>query len=355
MTVKMSRAGRDRALVRWCAGVARAAAVCAACVGLVACGGATGGGTGGTTAASGGNSGALAGGSDIAGKEVLFAVQSSPSNSFFVPVVNGAKAAAAMTGVKLQIQYGNDDDSTHVRNVQAGLASGIVGLAASIPTKALDKVLCDARAKNVSVVAFNINGATGAGAKCVQAFVGQDFVQSGRLIAQKALADGRLKRGDKAFCPVELPTQTYAVQRYQGVSEVLKANGISCEIVGTGVDLAPAKSKMVSYLLGHKDTAAIVALGGTPLAEAPAAVKQVGKKIPIVGFDLSEPILDGIQAGTINASIDQQPYAQGFYAVMQIALNLKYALSPASLNTSGSALVDKSNVEKVTSLVPDYR
>src|SRR6266568_1851489 len=235
------------------------------------------------------------------------------------------------------------------------IASNVIGVALSIPDAGLNKVICAARAKGIAVVAFNIDGATGQGASCVQGFVGQDFVQSGALIAQKMIDSGQIKPGDHVFCPVEFPAQVYAVQRYQGVKQALSAIGATCEELGTGVDFGPAKSTMVSYLLGHPHTSAIIALGHAPLDQAPAAAKQVGRTIPIGGFDVTSDILSSIKSGAITATVDQQPYIQGFQSVMQLALYLKYAISPANINTSNGALIDKNNVDKVVSLVPDFR
>ena len=85
---------------------------------LAACGGGTpnpnpGSGNTGSSNTGGG----LPGGTDISGHTILFQIQSSPSDSFFVPVVNGAKAAATIAGLKLQIQYASNDDATEVRIV----------------------------------------------------------------------------------------------------------------------------------------------------------------------------------------------------------------------------------------------
>lgn len=317
---------------------------------LAACsGGTTSNTTGGNSTA--GSSGTLSGGTDISGKTILFEIKSTPSNSFFVPVVNGAKAAAAIAGVKLQVQYGSDDDTTIVNQINTAIASSVSGIAVSVPDAGLNKVVCDARAKGIPVVSFNTNGATGQGAACVQSFVGQDFTLSGTLIAQRMINDGKIKSGDRVFCPVESPEQVYAVQRYAGVKQALDAIGATCEELGTGNDLAPAQATMVSYLLGHPKIAAIIALGGTPLSVAAPAIKQANLNIPIGGFDLSPDILSAIKSGTITATVDQQPYIQGFQAVTEIALYLKYGLTPANINTSNRALIDKTNVDQVVNLV----
>jgi len=293
----------------------------------------------------------LVGGTNISGKTILFEIKSGASNFFFVPAVNGAKAAAAMTGLNLQIQYGNDDDATIVNQMNTAIASNVAGIAVTVPDAGLNKVVCDARAKNIPVVAFNTNGATGQGADCVQAFVGQDFVLSGALIAQRMINDGKIKPGDHVFCPVESPDQVYAVQRYAGVMQALSAIGATCEVLGTGNDLAPAQATLVAYLLGHPKTSAIIALGGTPLSVAPAAIKKANMNIPIGGFDLSSDILAAIKSGVITATVDQQPYIQGFQAVMEIALYLKYGITPSNINTSNRALIDKTNVDQVVPLV----
>src|SRR5713101_2527514 len=134
--------------------------LCTILIGLLAaCGGGTTSNT--NTTNTTGSGGGLSGGTDISGKSILFEIQSSPSDSFFVPVVNGAKAAAAIAGLKLQIQYASNDDTTEVNQVNTAIASNVIGVALSIPDPGLNKVVCDARSKGIAVVAFNIDGATG--------------------------------------------------------------------------------------------------------------------------------------------------------------------------------------------------
>ena len=47
--------------------------------------------------------------------------------------------------------------------------------------------------------------------------------------------------------------------------------------------------------------------------------------------------------------VDQQPYAQGFYPIVQLTLYRRFGLMPSSLD-AGAAIVDRQNVELVRQL-----
>ena len=298
----------------------------------------------------------LPGGANIAGKTVLWDYQTDASDTTGIPMLNGAKAAAALSGLKLDVEYGNDSDSTQVGQIRNAIAKKEAGFAVSVPDGALDSAMCAAQATGAPVVMFNTNGLTGKSQKCADAYIGQSYVSAGKLIASYMVSKGLIKRGDSVFCPVELPGDSYAVQRKEGVEQALAPLGIQCDELGTGTDLGSAKNAVVQYLLGHRSTNAVIALGGTPLAVLPQALKQAGLKIPVGGFDLSYPqIVSGIKDGTIVASVNQELYAQGFDAIMEIALDLKYQIPPANVNTSNDALLTKQNVATFASLVPNYQ
>jgi simple sugar transport system substrate-binding protein len=302
-------------------------------------------------ASSGGVS--IPGGYNIAGKKVLLDIYDPASNSFFVPLENGAKAAAKLFGLNLTIEFADNSDSTAISQIRTAIASHYAGVAAKVPDAGVASTACPAVKAGLVFISVNQT----APSPCINVYIGQDEVKAGALVAKYMVQHGLIKRGDHVFCPVESPTETYAHLRRAGVDSVLGTLGITCDEIGTGDSLGPAKSAMVEYLLGHRNTNALIALGGTPLAVAQAAIKQAGlSHVAIGGFDLSFPeILSGLESGAISVSINQEPYAQGFDSIAEIALNLKYSVAPFNVNTSDNALITPSNVRALAPLVPNYQ
>jgi simple sugar transport system substrate-binding protein len=71
-----------------------------------------------------------------------------------------------------------------------------------------------------------------------------------------------------------------------------------------------------------------------------------GKHAGWSGIDLSPKTLQLVRDGHIRFSIDQQPYAQGFYPVVALVLKLRYGIMPSDVD-AGSAIIDRNNVEQV--------
>ena len=281
---------------------------------------------------------------DWSNLDLLFLIWSQSSNPFFEAVVNGAQDAAEDQGVNIDVQYGEEDPVTQSNILETAIASGIDGIATIVADdNAYDDILCGAMDKGIPVVTFNIDDSEGADGTCRMAFMGQDFVETGYLIGKRMIEEHGLKSGDHVFTPVENPEGTYAVLRHAGVKQAMDEIGATTEILRVGNDHGEALNLMTQYLLGHADTAAVIGLGQTPTSQAVQAIKDAGVDIPAGGFDVSQSILEQIASGELTATVDQQPYSQGYYAVTQLALNLKYGLYPSEMDTGGSGLIDQSN------------
>jgi simple sugar transport system substrate-binding protein len=277
---------------------------------------------------------------------ILFVPWSQSSNAFFEAVVNGAKDAAAQQGVNIDIKFGEEDMKNQLGILETGIANGVNAIAVNVADDdAYDKILCDAAAKGMPIVTFNIDDSKGAAGLCRMAFMGQNFVEAGYVLGQRMIKEHGLKKGDHVFTPVEAPQATYAVLRHEGVKKAMDEIGVTTEVLGVGNDNGQALTLMTQYLLGKPDTDMVIGLGQNPTSQAVQAIKDAGLKIPAGGFDISQSILENLEKGELTAAVDQQPYSQGFYAITQLALNLKYGLYPSEMDTGGAGLVDKTNFQ----------
>jgi len=112
---------------------------------------------------------------------------------------------------------------------------------------------------------------------------------------------------------------------------------------------------IAEYLVGNPDTDCIVGLGNVPTSVAPQAAEDAGMDgLPNGGFDVNPRIMENINAGLTTASMDQQPFLQGFLPVMFVALNQRYGVQPSDLNT-GVGIVDSSNADVATAYAGTYR
>jgi len=73
------------------------------------------------------------------------------------------------------------------------------------------------------------------------------------------------------------------------------------------------------------------------------------------GFDLSPRIIKFVKEGIVFCTIDQQPYIQGFYPVVQLTHTCRFGLKPADID-SGATLITRENIDVAAGLCDEgYR
>ncbi len=280
-------------------------------------------------------------------RNVEFITYYDPSqDAFWNQIKQGAEDAAKLAHFSLKEETAAGDVGKMTDLINAAAASKPAALVISFNDPAWENAACEVAKAGVAVFAYNVPP-SGPAKDCVKAFVGQDFFQVGTYVGQKLIDSVDLSAGDKVLCPAEEPSQQYAIQRGGGVESILKTKGVKCTYLRTSGEDAPALDKMQAWLTANKDVKAIVPLGGTPHRNAVQAEDAAGVKVPIVGFDTSPQVIDGIKSGRILATADQQGYVQGFQPVLEAALFLDFGLSPATINSGGNSLIDKSNVSNL--------
>jgi len=271
------------------------------------------------------------------------------TNPFFVPTQYGAADAAALVDVTFQWTGSASSDVGQMVNA---LNAAVTAKAAGIAVSVIDKVAFEAPikralAKGIPVVSYNADGAR-TGAKARMAYIGQDLFVSGQKMGERIVQ--LVPKGDVALF-IATPGSLNIQPRIDGAMDSIKKSGkpINAVAIATGPDVNQELARIDAYYLGHKSKLKgmfAVDAGSTQGVAQTIDKHGVAGKVKGGGYDLLPTTLQLIQKGAIQFTIDQQPYLQGFYPVIQLFL---YKLSgglvaPADTNT-GLLFVTKDNVK----------
>lgn len=269
--------------------------------------------------------------------------------AFWAVLQNGADQAGIDLGVEIDYQGSSSDSAKQAQTIDAGIAAGCDGIAASAPDPgAISAAMQAASAAGIPLVTINSGSAI---YKDLGAFthIGQDEVIAGREAGLRFKALG----AKKILCPIHEAANIGLQERCRGAQET-HGNVVNFNLDGGLMDLTAASAKIKAELEAAGDYDAIFGLNADIAAKAalPAA-EDLGLNLIIGTVDMSGDALNAIKDGKMSFAIDQQQYAQGYLAVTLLYLNItnKHVLGGGQPMYTGPGFVDASNVEDVISLV----
>ena len=276
--------------------------------------------------------------------------------TFFLPMQFGAEEAARLFQVDLTYVNAEGDAARAANLIETAVADKQDAVLPTITVPdALDAAVKKARDAGLVVIVQNIDDPEHAKGNARQAFIGQDFIASGKIIGERMIQEHGLKAGDHCLLPVEFPELTYAIERAQGVQSALEPAGITSEVIGTGTVDGEALNTISQAILANPKITCLIGLGQTPTNVGVAAAEEAGRPgIPNGGFDTGADIIPHIIEGKTTATMDQQPFWQGFLPVMFAAYAVRYGLTPPDIDT-GNNLIDKSNANLAKDYTGTYR
>src|ERR687894_2297961 len=260
------------------------------------------------------------------------------TNSFFVPTQYGIEDAQALLGTTSQ--WTGSEESVVSEMVDA-MNSAISGNADGIAVCVVDPVAFNdpiqkALDNGIPVIAYNANG-KGPGTNPALAYVGQDLFQSGVEMGKRIVS--LVDEGLVALF-IATPGLLNIQPRIDGAKQAIEDSGANIEIqqVTTGAELPEERSRIEAWYNGHQDVAGMFAVDAGSTQGVAQVMEQFGlheQGVRAGGYDLLPEILQLMSEDHIDFTIDQQPYLQGFFPVMQLYL---YKLSggvtgPAETNT----------------------
>jgi simple sugar transport system substrate-binding protein len=267
---------------------------------------------------------------------------------FFVPVRKGVEEAGRLLGVDASFTGPADFNvARQIEFIKAAIASGADGIGTTLPNPdAFNDVVAEAAQKGIPVIALN---ADAPGSKRL-AYIGQGNFEAGRSMGKEITR--LLPAGGDVLVCAHTAGAFNLEERLRGVREVLQQAGtFRVQVLATTTDLVKANSMIASYYQGHPEAKGFFGVDDITGSAIAQVIEREGLKGKVFGgaFDLVPDVMNAIKAGTMQFTIDQQPYLQGFNTVVQLYLLKKYQLAPTDVNT-GVAPITAANVEQVMKL-----
>lgn len=283
------------------------------------------------------------------GYKFVLVSHGSSGDPFHSVVKQGMEDAAKVYGCEAQLLFSEGDNAKEVDLMEQAIAGNPDGIGISIVDPvAFDEVIQKALDKGIPVISFNNDDANTPNARL--AYIGAHERQVGYALG-KAMQQ-YFKKGDHVVIPEEVPGMSYAVNRSAGIIDAMKEVGVTTEELDAGYERAETTRRTSAYLMGHPETKGILCVGGLTTEVSGMVVEDMNLqgKVVVGGFDLLPNTGPAIKKGITKAVIDQQPYLQGYYTVIQLAM-MKYGKFAAFDIDTGRGIVDASNVDEVLDLV----
>jgi simple sugar transport system substrate-binding protein len=308
---------------------------------LEACGSSSSSST--SSAATGGGSGAAAIFGSSKSYKFTF-VNHVTTNPFFTPTQNGAADACKLLGCSYQWTGSSTSNVGEMVNaLNSAVSAGVDGIAvALIDLKAFNSPVAKALAAKIPVVAYNADAASNPRL----AYIGQDLYVSGQEMGAHIAT--LVPSGDVAMF-IATPGALNIQPRIDGALATLKSSpGIKTHVVATGAALPQELSTIDSYATAHPSTKGYFAVdGGSTQSVAQTIKKQNlrGGGVKGGGYDLTPITQQLLAAGQIDFTIDQQPYLQGFFPVLELYMyKATQSLTGIADVNTGLKFLDKTTV-----------
>jgi ribose transport system substrate-binding protein len=300
-----------------------------------------------STSASGGSSASAAG--SASGKTVVY-IPGLTGNPFYTSVGCGASTEAATMGVKFSVQGASTFSvplQTQVLNSVIASKPAAIMISITDPV-AMYAPLAKARADGIKVI--TIDG------DLENQSVGVTNIQSNDITGGQLAADalGKLVGGRSGQVLI-IDNATGSIisgDRAKGFVDELKAKFPNITVLNTQYSnnsTATAASIARTAASTNPNLVGIYTLETDNTEGAITGIREAGKtgKVYLVGYDTSDPIVAGLQAGAVNADIVQYPYGEGVLGIQSAVDAIEGKPVPRD-QTVGFVVATPSNVNTAT-------
>lgn len=273
-------------------------------------------------------------------------VAKSTETEFWLSVFAGAEAAATEYNLKLSISgpETEEDYESQNRMVAEAVAAGAEALVFSaIDYENNASAIDDAARAGVKIVAIDSSVAS----DMVSTYIGTDNYAAGQMAAQAALdrVEGELVVGIVNYDISSANGQ----ERERGAVALLDESGRAevVAVINTLAEAGQARDDTADMLAEHPEINVLLAFNEPTSVGAAEAVSELGlsESVFLVGFDSNVATVDGLQEGSVDALVVQNPYAMGYLGV-ESAYKLLSGQGDSLENTvdTSTQVVDRENI-----------
>lgn len=243
-------------------------------------------------------------------------VAKSTQTEFWLSVFAGAEAAATEYNLKLTITGPETEEDYEAQNRM--VADAVAAGAEALVFSAIDyennaSAIDDAARAGVKIVAIDSSVAS----EMVSTYIGTDNYAAGRMAAQAALerVEGELTVGIVNYDISSANGQ----EREHGAVDLLQESGRAevAAVINTLAEAGQAKEDTEAMLAEHPEINVLLAFNEPTSVGAAEAVSALGlsESVFLVGFDSNVVTVDGLQEGSVDTLVVQNPYAMGYLGV----------------------------------------
>jgi simple sugar transport system substrate-binding protein len=309
--------------------IKRVAVAAVSLTALLAASACSGGGAAPTTGASAGG-----GGGGNSGYTFAMITHETPGDTFWDRIKAGANQAAKDTGSTLK--YSSDPDATkQAVLIQNAIDSKVDGIATTLVTPdALIPTVQKAVAAGIPVDTFNSGTDFFTKAGSIAHFASDE-----RLAGQQAGAKAKAAGATKILCTIQ-QTGSVALEDSFPNTENIQVNGADDSAVTTALQAKFTQDKDINW---------VITLGAPQALDALKAESGANTSAKIGTFDLNKEAAQAVKDGKLQFCIDQQPYLQGYLAIIQLYLFKKNGnvMGAGKPSLTGPSFVDSTNVDKI--------
>lgn len=249
-------------------------------------------------------------------KLLIVYIPKDTNSPYWLIVKSGADAAAEKYGAKVEMLGPSvpTDIATQVNIVNDQITRGVSAILLTAgDAKALAPVTERAKKEGIPLIAVD----SGVESDAPLSYIATDNINAAKIAAEK-LAELIDYKGKVLLMSFVAGSQT-ASEREKGFIEGIKQFP-DIDLVGTQYSLADASRAMTimeNMLTAYPDLAGVFT-GEEKTGAGVARQLELSEKagtVKMVAFDASEQLIQGLQKGTVDALIVQQPYQMGYLGV----------------------------------------